>query len=39
MFKCVLSCFKYIKASKREEVKVDTQAVEKVSRDCFRLMS
>ncbi|XP_004947735.1 lysosomal-associated transmembrane protein 5 isoform X2 [Gallus gallus] len=29
MFKCVLSCFKYIKASKREEVKVDTQAVEK----------
>ncbi|XP_064491474.1 lysosomal-associated transmembrane protein 5 isoform X1 [Pseudopipra pipra] len=30
MFKCVLSCFKYIKASKREEVKVDPQAVEKV---------
>ncbi|KAM6045201.1 PREDICTED: lysosomal-associated transmembrane protein 5 [Chlamydotis macqueenii] len=29
MFKCVLSCFKYIKASKREEVKVDSQAVEK----------
>ncbi|NWQ85868.1 LAPM5 protein, partial [Burhinus bistriatus] len=29
MFKCVLSCFKYIKASKRKEVKVDTQAVEK----------
>ncbi|XP_027549808.1 lysosomal-associated transmembrane protein 5 [Neopelma chrysocephalum] len=29
MFKCVLSCFKYIKASKREEVKVDPQAVEK----------
>ncbi|KAF1666926.1 Lysosomal-associated transmembrane protein 5, partial [Aptenodytes patagonicus] len=30
MFKCVLSCFKYIKASKREEVKFDPQAVEKV---------
>ncbi|NWT05442.1 LAPM5 protein, partial [Mionectes macconnelli] len=29
MFKCVLSCFNYIKASKREEVKVDPQAVEK----------
>ncbi|NWU84692.1 LAPM5 protein, partial [Onychorhynchus coronatus] len=29
MFKCVLSCFKYIKASKREEVKIDPQAVEK----------
>ncbi|NXK99506.1 LAPM5 protein, partial [Mesembrinibis cayennensis] len=29
MFKCVLSCFKYIKASKRQEVKVDQQAVEK----------
>ncbi|NXL66794.1 LAPM5 protein, partial [Chordeiles acutipennis] len=29
MFKCVLSCFKYIKASKREDVKVDPQAVEK----------
>ncbi|KAK2518522.1 Laptm5 [Columba guinea] len=29
MFKCVLSCFKFIKASKREEVKVDPQAVEK----------
>ncbi|KFO62527.1 Lysosomal-associated transmembrane protein 5, partial [Corvus brachyrhynchos] len=29
MFKCVLSCFKYIKASRREEVKVDPQAVEK----------
>ncbi|CAM9786340.1 unnamed protein product [Bubo scandiacus] len=29
MFKCVLSCFKYIKASKREEVKVDPQAAEK----------
>ncbi|NXK17363.1 LAPM5 protein, partial [Arenaria interpres] len=29
MFKCVLSCFKYIKASKRKEVKVDPQAVEK----------
>ncbi|XP_029895609.1 lysosomal-associated transmembrane protein 5 isoform X2 [Aquila chrysaetos chrysaetos] len=29
MFKCVLSCFKHIKASKREEVKVDPQAVEK----------
>ncbi|OXB55742.1 hypothetical protein ASZ78_015637 [Callipepla squamata] len=30
MFKCVLSCFKYIKASKRQEVKADPQAVEKV---------
>ncbi|KAM9268243.1 lysosomal-associated transmembrane protein 5 [Morus bassanus] len=30
MFKCVLSCFKYIKASKREELKVDPQAVENV---------
>ncbi|XP_065600464.1 lysosomal-associated transmembrane protein 5 isoform X2 [Cyrtonyx montezumae] len=30
MFKCVLSCFKYIKACKRQEVKADTQAVEKV---------
>ncbi|NXS45489.1 LAPM5 protein, partial [Balaeniceps rex] len=29
MFKCVLSCFKYINASKREEMKVDPQAVEK----------
>ncbi|NXL92711.1 LAPM5 protein, partial [Alectura lathami] len=29
MFKCVLGCFKYIKASKKEEVKVDSQAVEK----------
>ncbi|NXP13278.1 LAPM5 protein, partial [Thinocorus orbignyianus] len=29
MFKCVLNCFKYIKASKRKEVKVDAQAVEK----------
>ncbi|NXY71591.1 LAPM5 protein, partial [Glareola pratincola] len=29
MFKCVLSCFKYIKASKRKEVKVDPQTVEK----------
>ncbi|XP_074018242.1 lysosomal-associated transmembrane protein 5 [Numenius arquata] len=29
MFKCVLSCFKYIKASKRKEVTVDPQAVEK----------
>ncbi|NWW18737.1 LAPM5 protein, partial [Falcunculus frontatus] len=29
MFKCVLSCFKYIKASRREEVKVDPQTVEK----------
>ncbi|NXY52485.1 LAPM5 protein, partial [Callaeas wilsoni] len=29
MFKCVLSCFKYIKASRREEVKVEPQAVEK----------
>ncbi|NWS59655.1 LAPM5 protein, partial [Chunga burmeisteri] len=28
MFKCVLSCFKYIKASKREEMKVDPQTVE-----------
>ncbi|XP_010086201.1 PREDICTED: lysosomal-associated transmembrane protein 5 isoform X2 [Pterocles gutturalis] len=31
MFKCVLSCFKYLKASKREEVKVDPQAVEKAA--------
>lgn len=30
MFKCVLSCFKYIKASRREEVKVEPQTVEKV---------
>ncbi|NWI32105.1 LAPM5 protein, partial [Sula dactylatra] len=30
MFKCVLSCFKYIKASKREELKVDPQAAENV---------
>ncbi|NXJ84411.1 LAPM5 protein, partial [Trogon melanurus] len=29
MFKCVLNCFKHIKASKREEVKADPQAVEK----------
>ncbi|XP_009993459.1 PREDICTED: lysosomal-associated transmembrane protein 5 [Chaetura pelagica] len=29
MFKCVLSCFKYIKASKRQEVKADPQAAEK----------
>ncbi|NWJ07507.1 LAPM5 protein, partial [Crypturellus undulatus] len=29
MFKCVLSCFKYIKASKREELKVDPQTAEK----------
>ncbi|XP_064028587.1 lysosomal-associated transmembrane protein 5 isoform X1 [Pogoniulus pusillus] len=29
MFKCVLSCFKYIKTSKREEVKADPQAAEK----------
>ncbi|NWH86358.1 LAPM5 protein, partial [Aegithalos caudatus] len=29
MFKCVLSCFKYIKASRREEVKVEPHAVEK----------
>ncbi|NWH82444.1 LAPM5 protein, partial [Piaya cayana] len=29
MFKCVLNCFKYIKASKRKEVKVDPQTVEK----------
>ncbi|KAM9532906.1 LOW QUALITY PROTEIN: lysosomal-associated transmembrane protein 5 [Guaruba guarouba] len=29
MFKCVLSCYKYIKASKREEAKVDPQAIEK----------
>ncbi|NXF91313.1 LAPM5 protein, partial [Eubucco bourcierii] len=29
MLKCVLSCFKYIKASKREEVKVNPDAVEK----------
>ncbi|KFQ46897.1 Lysosomal-associated transmembrane protein 5, partial [Nestor notabilis] len=31
MFKCVLSCFKYIKASKRKEVKVDPQVVEKAA--------
>ncbi|XP_023796689.1 lysosomal-associated transmembrane protein 5 [Cyanistes caeruleus] len=29
MFQCVLSCFKYIKASRREEVKAEPQAVEK----------
>ncbi|NXR98371.1 LAPM5 protein, partial [Oxylabes madagascariensis] len=29
MFKCVLSCFKYIKASRREEVKVEPHAVGK----------
>ncbi|KAM6296006.1 lysosomal-associated transmembrane protein 5 [Aegotheles albertisi] len=29
MFKCVLSCFKYIKADKRQEVKIDPKAVEK----------
>ncbi|XP_016159287.1 PREDICTED: lysosomal-associated transmembrane protein 5 isoform X2 [Ficedula albicollis] len=29
MFKCVLSCFKYIRASSRQEVKVEPQAVEK----------
>ncbi|NXR34761.1 LAPM5 protein, partial [Zosterops hypoxanthus] len=29
MFKCVLNCFRYIKASRREEVKVEPQAVEK----------
>ncbi|XP_025899306.1 lysosomal-associated transmembrane protein 5 [Nothoprocta perdicaria] len=29
MFKCVLGCFKYIKASKRGEVKVDSQTIEK----------
>ncbi|XP_069731512.1 lysosomal-associated transmembrane protein 5 [Phaenicophaeus curvirostris] len=29
MFKCVLNCFKYIKASKKKEVKVDPQTVEK----------
>ncbi|KFV42163.1 Lysosomal-associated transmembrane protein 5, partial [Tyto alba] len=29
MFKCVLGCFKYIRASKREEVKIDPQAAEK----------
>ncbi|NXS61626.1 LAPM5 protein, partial [Brachypteracias leptosomus] len=29
MFKCVLSCFKYIRASKKEEVKVNPQEVEK----------
>ncbi|NWU96650.1 LAPM5 protein, partial [Upupa epops] len=31
MFKCVLSCFKDIKASKRQEVKVDPQTVEKAA--------
>lgn len=35
MFKCVLSCFKYIKASNREEVKVEPQAVEKVRKSEF----
>nr|XP_009486761.1 PREDICTED: lysosomal-associated transmembrane protein 5 isoform X2 [Pelecanus crispus] len=30
MFKCVLGCFKYIKASKREQMKVNPEAVEKV---------
>lgn len=35
MFKCVLSCFKYIKASRREEVKVEPQAVEKVRKSEF----
>ncbi|KAL9824931.1 lysosomal-associated transmembrane protein 5 isoform 2-T2 [Geothlypis trichas] len=29
MFKCVLSCFKFIKASRRQEVKVEPHAVEK----------
>lgn len=29
MFKCVLSCFKYIKASRMEEVKMEPQTVEK----------
>ncbi|KAM7029317.1 lysosomal-associated transmembrane protein 5 isoform 1-T1 [Acridotheres tristis] len=29
MFKCVLTCFKYIKASSREEVKVEPHTVEK----------
>ncbi|XP_056365360.1 lysosomal-associated transmembrane protein 5 isoform X3 [Oenanthe melanoleuca] len=29
MFKCVLSCFKYIRASSRQDVKVEPQAVEK----------
>ncbi|NXF98954.1 LAPM5 protein, partial [Sakesphorus luctuosus] len=29
MFKCVLGCFKHIRASKREEGKVDPQAAEK----------
>uniref|UniRef100_A0A8C4J3H9 Lysosomal protein transmembrane 5 n=1 Tax=Dromaius novaehollandiae TaxID=8790 RepID=A0A8C4J3H9_DRONO len=33
MFKCVLSCFKYIKASKKGEAKVDTQTAKKVSKD------
>ncbi|XP_066191594.1 lysosomal-associated transmembrane protein 5 isoform X3 [Sylvia atricapilla] len=31
MFKCVLSCFKYIKASRREEVKVEPHVVEKAA--------
>lgn len=35
MFKCVLNCFKYIKASNREEVKVEPQAVEKVRKSEF----
>lgn len=29
MFRCVLSCFKFIRASRREEVKVEPHAVEK----------
>ncbi|NWV73477.1 LAPM5 protein, partial [Dasyornis broadbenti] len=29
MFRCVLNCFKHIKASNREELRVDPQAVEK----------
>ncbi|NWV30522.1 LAPM5 protein, partial [Origma solitaria] len=29
MFRCVLSCFKYIKASRKEELKVEPQRVEK----------
>ncbi|KAI1231307.1 hypothetical protein IHE44_0008248 [Lamprotornis superbus] len=35
MFKCVLTCFKYIKASSREEVKVEPHTVEKVRRSEF----
>ncbi|NXA00791.1 LAPM5 protein, partial [Nesospiza acunhae] len=35
MFHCVLSCFKFIKASRREEVKVEPHTVEKVRKSEF----